>query len=245
MLAFICIGAQKAGTTWLHRQLSGHPDVWFENSRKEFHYWDRFERGGTTEGIDSYVKRFGAENVVSGDITPSYATLLPTTIAQIAATNPKLKLIFILRDPVLRAWSAARMFMRNAWIECEDVSGQWLQELCCCPSFTARGYYAETLRRWFSYFPSEAFLILDYSRIAMEPHEVLAEVADHLELSDGFRSKSQSAVSDVVFSGQEWPIPNDVKQKLITHYKERSRELEDLLQGTIHASSVETRRWLR
>lgn len=32
------IGAQKAGTTWLHQQYASHPEVHF--ARKEFHYWN-------------------------------------------------------------------------------------------------------------------------------------------------------------------------------------------------------------
>ncbi len=36
---FIGIGAQKAGTTWLHRNLVDHPQIWIP--RKEVHYFDR------------------------------------------------------------------------------------------------------------------------------------------------------------------------------------------------------------
>ena len=36
---FIGIGAQKAGTTWLHRNLSVHPEIFMP--RKEIHYFDR------------------------------------------------------------------------------------------------------------------------------------------------------------------------------------------------------------
>ena len=36
---FIGIGAQKAGTTWLHRNLSVHPQIFMP--RKEVHYFDR------------------------------------------------------------------------------------------------------------------------------------------------------------------------------------------------------------
>ena len=35
----LCIGAQKAGTTWLHGMLSQHPDV-FRGPMKEVHYFD-------------------------------------------------------------------------------------------------------------------------------------------------------------------------------------------------------------
>lgn len=37
---FYCIGAQKAGTTWLHKMLEMHPDVWLP-ALKELHYFDR------------------------------------------------------------------------------------------------------------------------------------------------------------------------------------------------------------
>ena len=34
---FLCVGAQKAGTSWLYKQLSGHPDFWMP-PWKELHY---------------------------------------------------------------------------------------------------------------------------------------------------------------------------------------------------------------
>lgn len=37
---FVVIGAQKAGTSWLHAQLSAHPDLWLP-AVKEVHYFDR------------------------------------------------------------------------------------------------------------------------------------------------------------------------------------------------------------
>lgn len=36
---FLCIGARKAGTTWLHENLSQHPEVWLP-LQKELHYFD-------------------------------------------------------------------------------------------------------------------------------------------------------------------------------------------------------------
>jgi hypothetical protein len=36
---FLCIGAQKAGTSWLYRNLKAHPDIWLPPI-KEIHYFD-------------------------------------------------------------------------------------------------------------------------------------------------------------------------------------------------------------
>jgi hypothetical protein len=37
---FLCVGAQKAGTSWLYRQLEPHPDFWMPPV-KELHYFDQ------------------------------------------------------------------------------------------------------------------------------------------------------------------------------------------------------------
>ena len=37
---FLCIGAQKAGTTWLFENLNGHPEMWLPPV-KEVHYFNR------------------------------------------------------------------------------------------------------------------------------------------------------------------------------------------------------------
>ena len=39
---FLVIGAQRAGTTWLHRVLRQHPSLWLPPV-KELHYFDRLE----------------------------------------------------------------------------------------------------------------------------------------------------------------------------------------------------------
>jgi SAM-dependent methyltransferase len=46
----LCIGAQRAGTTWLHAQLQAHPQVW-SSAIKEFHHFD-------WDGIDEAIGAF-------------------------------------------------------------------------------------------------------------------------------------------------------------------------------------------
>jgi hypothetical protein len=42
---FLCIGAQKAGTSWLMRNLGSHPQVWTPGFVKEVHYFDSVHLG--------------------------------------------------------------------------------------------------------------------------------------------------------------------------------------------------------
>lgn len=44
-LDFLCIGAQKAGTSWLMRNLRTHPNVWTPPFVKELHYFDSVHAG--------------------------------------------------------------------------------------------------------------------------------------------------------------------------------------------------------
>lgn len=43
-VVFLCVGAAKAGTSWLYRQLSQHPEVHLR-SIKELHFFDALENG--------------------------------------------------------------------------------------------------------------------------------------------------------------------------------------------------------
>ena len=155
------VGAQKGGTSWLHRQLTKNNtiDLGF---RKEYHVFDAIEgnsglrekkiqrilrsnskgRLGLNHGqsiksnrafatlelsfidnVDNYFNYFDylylrSENILAvGDITPSYAILKPGTFQMIKkGLNNRgfdIKLFFLMRDPVERLWSAARMAERD------------------------------------------------------------------------------------------------------------------------------------
>ncbi len=43
-IVFLCVGAAKAGTSWLHAQLAAHPDCHFR-ALKELHYFDSIDAG--------------------------------------------------------------------------------------------------------------------------------------------------------------------------------------------------------
>ena len=124
-LSFLCIGAQKAGTTWLHTQLQKCPRLSLPVEEKEVHFWDWHWR----KGIDWYVRQFDhpprssntknedsgsqSHSQLHGEITPCYVVLPPATIAEIHRCFPNLKIVFVARDLVDRAWSAMIMELRD------------------------------------------------------------------------------------------------------------------------------------
>ena len=52
-VVFLCIGAAKAGTDWLFRQLSAHPECHFR-SIKELHYFDALAQGNLARELDKH-----------------------------------------------------------------------------------------------------------------------------------------------------------------------------------------------
>src|SRR5688572_11809979 len=96
---FMCIGAQKAGTTWLWENLGCHPEVFLPADRY-LHYFDRhFERP-----LDEYAGHFAAAGGrVKGEVIPGYGLIPRHRIAYVRAILPRLRLMFILRNPVERA----------------------------------------------------------------------------------------------------------------------------------------------
>ncbi|RME99376.1 MAG: hypothetical protein D6773_13045, partial [Alphaproteobacteria bacterium] len=51
---FLCVGAQKAGTTWLARMLANHPEIFF-TPVKEIHYFDHL--AGITQHLSKRKRR--------------------------------------------------------------------------------------------------------------------------------------------------------------------------------------------
>ena len=51
-----CIGAAKAGTSWLHTQLSAHPECHFR-AIKELHYFDALDTGRLDRQIANHEEQ--------------------------------------------------------------------------------------------------------------------------------------------------------------------------------------------
>jgi hypothetical protein len=110
---FLCIGAQKCGTTWLARAVRQHPEVG-PGRRKELHFFNH--RDAYERGLDWYESQFrpGPRTRATGEFTPNYWWTKGTATSfhylgcadRIADAYPGIQLIVCLRDPVERAISA-------------------------------------------------------------------------------------------------------------------------------------------
>lgn len=95
-------GAGKSGTSSLHEYLNQHPSI-FMSRIKEPHY---FSRSDYPNGLDEYKQLFGdvGDYAYHGESSTSYM-VYPRAIDRIKTCIKNPKFIFVLRNPVERAWS--------------------------------------------------------------------------------------------------------------------------------------------
>jgi len=178
---FLCIGAQKAGTTWLHANLAKHPDI-FLPKFKELHY---FNSGYRKYSLKQYSKIFLPKgNMLGGDMTPAYSALQEKEVAYIHQLMPDSKIILLLRNPIERAWSAAKMHLTvlqdNKY---ENVTDQMFINHFKSQHSLRRGDYVEIYKKYAKIFGEDKIFIGYQEEIEREPKGLLIRLFDFLEVS--------------------------------------------------------------
>ncbi|MEE3624937.1 sulfotransferase [Nitrospirillum sp. BR 11752] len=225
--SFLGIGAQKSGTTWIYENLSRHPHVRFP-AGKEIHFWDARRELGVTWWLDQFGPR--QPGLYSGEITPAYATIDTDTIHEIHALCPDLRLFYVLRNPIERAWSAARMAVLRAEMTMDEASERWFLDHFRSAGSRRRGAYAEAIRRWRSVFPAEQLMIALFDDLRSQPHAFLSRLCEHIGVEAGFYDEvPEESLRQPVFEGPSAPLPPPLRRALIDQYGETVGTLGHLL----------------
>lgn len=193
--AFLIIGAQKSGTTSLFRYLCQHPDI-LAPLKKEIDFFDRhWSRGWRWYATHFPLRRPGK---ITGEASTNYL-FHPACPARVRLCLPDVRLIVILRDPVLRAFShyqherrggnESRPFTEALTADTDavreahrqlaagEIDESWVH---LHRSYAERGHYAEQLARWREQFPLEQLYVTAAERFYEQPAQVCAEIFDFL-----------------------------------------------------------------
>jgi Sulfotransferase domain len=244
--SYLIIGAQRAGTTSLHRYLVQHPAVRTMLRTKGVHFFDTsYGRGMAwyasrfpTRAYGWYVRRRHRTELVTGEASPYYL-FHPHVPSRVAEHLPGVKLIVLLRDPVARAHShfqheTARGFETLSFEEAVDAEPQRLaaelERMRREPlynsfahqhhSYLARGLYHDQLATWWSQFPREQFLVLSSERFFAEPDRTFAQVLDFLELP-AFTPPAYERHNAYDYRRLSEPV----RRRLVDHFQEPNRRL--------------------
>ena len=206
MLNFLGIGAQKSGTTWLYDKLSQHPAVSFP-AGKEVHFWD----AQRSQGVQWYRALFDVpDGRLHGDITPAYGFLPQSVIAEVFAEFPDVRLIYLVRNPIERAWSSAKMAVKRAEMLVSEASDQWFIDHFRSAGSLARGDYEGCLKNWYAVYPEDNLLVLRFDELVDQPLHLLGKCCRHLGIDNIYTSGAVS-LHDRVFAGE----PDAVRPSLL------------------------------
>lgn len=191
-LQFIVAGAQKAGTTALNYYLKRHPEVALP-TKKELHFFDhdpRFAADSVSYAPLHAMFDPAKPGAVAGENTPNYL-YWPPAMARIRDYNPAMKLIFVLRNPIERAFSQWNMQRARGiepldFLEAIRTEPKRLERLPLETkrkfAYLDRGRYAEQLHRVFNLFPREQLLIVRYESFRAEQEDAVNRIYSFLGL---------------------------------------------------------------
>lgn len=175
---FFIIGAAKAGTTSLYDLLARHPGI-FLPGRKEPEFFardDLYDRG-----IDSYAGLFDPARpdqlAGEGSTLYSLSPFFPDTAARIARHVPQARFIYVLRQPVERAYSFYVQLVKNYQNATGDHAVHRRFEDFVLPECHARAApRAKALARFNAHLPDTPELCLAGSDYVAQIHAYLAHV---------------------------------------------------------------------
>ncbi|HSQ54451.1 MAG TPA: sulfotransferase domain-containing protein, partial [Gemmata sp.] len=227
---FLVISPPKTGSTWLAENLRCHPDLFLPEC-KELKYFSSLHR---FVGPDWYRAQFArALGRLAGEASPSYAALPSCQIERIHREYPHVRLLFLMRDPISRAWSHARhahRFQEGRFDGVQTGAPSDADWVACCESdwLMASGDYLGQLKRWLAVFPREQFLIGFYESIAKEPERLLRTAFRFVGTDDGV-DLSTFPTRERVFPGPERGLPPSVEASLRVLWHARTLELVEFL----------------
>lgn len=262
---FVCVGAQKAGTTWLARTLANHPDL-FVTPVKEIHYFDHVQ--GITQHLhdkkrrsryrkyhqrmwtqwssfaahrrqrnwyrsymqspiddDWYRRLFEARDGArfAGEATPEYAILGPSGLARIRNLAPDARVIYIMRNPVTRAWSQILHLCRSYGLDAAATEPDKLWKLLDEPRFSEMGDYARTLTDLQEVFRREQLCFMFYEEVHRDRPAALEKICDFIGAD--FRGAWFANTAKRFNTSQGVALSDDLRHNLAMRYRQQAERV--------------------
>jgi hypothetical protein len=214
---FYIIGAAKAGTTSLHQVLMTHPDIFMPSSKEpEFFARDDLYAKGLVEYAALFEPAQPRQLCGEASTIYSLSPLFPHTAARIRHHTPDAKFIYVMREPVARAYSFYVQLVKNHQNESGDYSVRRSFEDCLCfpprkaiapragflagfdahlpdtPELILAGSdYLAQIMAYLEHFDRSRFLFASYERYAEDPQGFLHQICRFLGLDPARMTAAQ------------------------------------------------------
>lgn len=189
----------------------------FSKNHPEADWWSHYYLHDYSDSW--YLKLFSSRDGITGDITPSYSILSQADVARMKRLAPKTKLVFLIRNPIDRAWSHFRFIFGHS-LNLDDFEA--FRSFVDSPRQELRSNYLRTLDLYLSCFDPSQILIGFYDAIKDQPKELLSEILRHIGAAG---LSGQETLQQVYNKSKECVIPERHRKYLENKY---NHDLEEL-----------------
>jgi hypothetical protein len=231
----LVIGAMKCGTSAVHAYLDAHPDIAMSRP-KELNFFngpdvaphDDADRWWLTgqwhRGLQWYGAQLDADAAVRGESSPAYTSpTSPEAPARMAALVPRVRLVYLVRDPFQRAVSQFAHHARDG------AERRTPAEALLDPGseYVARSRYVERLEPYLRLFDREQLHVVVTERLAARRGPEVAALYRHVGVdpswSDG---RLQRRVHE---GGHRVEVPRRVREEFADRVADDTARLRELL----------------
>ncbi|MBE9042807.1 sulfotransferase domain-containing protein [Pleurocapsales cyanobacterium LEGE 10410] len=215
---FIIIGAAKSGTTSLYEYLCRHPQIFMCTPKEpDFFSID----ANYAKGMDWYCSLFdeASPTQTCGEASTTYSRWHqhPQTAERIYQALGQIKLIYIMRHPVDRAYSFYIHRFKGSLHKPElAVSNTFEETINQQSEFIESSYYLQQIEQYLQFFPQESLLFLLMEDLIDRPAETLNKIMTFISVDNQVDLiEQEKIVANQAGDYPEWYV----KKQLLTPLK--------------------------
>ena len=237
---FIIGGAPRSATTWLYQVADSHPQIAMARpvtpEPKFFLIDELYEKG-----LDYYSRNWFEqlpEGALIGEKSTNYLES-STAVERISRDLPLVKMIFLLRNPIDRAYSNYLWSVQNG-LESESFDKALDREnertLALDPklryarpySYISRGHYSVLLGPWIESLGRERILILTTEELAARPALAMCKVTDFLHVERFQRGLEQIGKINAASRPPHADLSSELRARLAEIFQDEKHRLQKL-----------------
>lgn len=195
---------------------------------KEDFLWDlKYYAGKPDDGWYASLFEPGRGRV-KGEITPAYSMLGRESIARVHDLAPEAKLIFMMRNPIERAWSQVAMQFDKSSKDITSARRKRLLRNFESEGSRSRTDYLRTLENWSEFYSEDQIFVGFLEDIHFHPEELLQNVYDFLGVDSSFKPKR---IGEKVHSRSAGRMPTESAVYLARIYEKELSRLDESFGG--------------